>query len=299
MSDFQFSLVCAFLAMTFWGLGDFLIQKTIRKIGNLQTLLWINLVAGLGLAPFILKDLPAIFIGTNIWSLIIMTIVGLFYSIFLFKAYGEGKLAVVEVLMIGELPFTVILGLIFFHEKINSEQVLIIMLILLGTLLISKSRKTWWGKVSEFFGKKKFVWEKGVLLALAAVVFSALYSFLTAVNSRNISALMAVWFPWMLGSLFLLIYIASQKGLKLFWRTSFNHRGLILLAAIIDTAAWVFYALAVGRGKLSVVTPIIAGYAVIAMFLGIRFNKERISRWQYLGATLVLLGVVIISFISD
>ncbi|PIT95261.1 hypothetical protein COT98_00485 [Candidatus Falkowbacteria bacterium CG10_big_fil_rev_8_21_14_0_10_39_9] len=298
MSDFQVSLFFAFLAMFLWGIGDFFIQRTIRKVGDFQTLLWINFIASLTLFPLAWNDLPAIFSRANIFSLIFITIIDLFYGYFLFKAYDQGKLSVVEVVMIGELPFTIILGLIFFHESLSWLQVFVILMIIAGVFLMSRSRKTWRDKIKEFFRGKRVVWEKGLLLMFLAVLFSSLYNFLTAVNTRNVSAFAAVWFPWMLGSLVLLIYVGYKRGLKSFWQGGLNHKSLILFTGVIDTSAWVFYALATRTEEISIVTAIVAGYAVIAMALGIKFNHEKISVWQYLGAVLVFLGVIAMSFIS-
>lgn len=298
MSSFQLSLVFAFLTMIFWGVGDFLIQKTVRKLGEFQTLLWINIVAGLALIPFVLKDIPSIFTWPNILTLIIMTFLGLLYGIFIFRAYERGKLSVIDVALIGELPLTIFLGLIFFGEKLNIIQIFFILIIIFGIFLMSKTKKTWKDKIREYFFGKKFAWEKGVILAFIAIIFSSFYNFLVALTARNISAFTAIWFPWALGSIFLLIYIIRKKGLKSFLKTSFNYKKLIFFTAIIDTIAWVFYALAIKREELSIITAIVAGYAIVAMFLGVRFNKEKISSWQYLGASLVFLGVVVISFIS-
>lgn len=299
MSSFQITLIFSFSAMILWGIGDFLIQRVVKKVGDFQTLLWIDLIAGLVLIPFVLGDLPAIFSRANMMSLILMTFIDLLYGLFLFKAYDQGKLSVVEVVMIGELPFTIILGLIFFRERLDILQICVIALIIIGIFLISKTRSTWLDKAKGFFTGKSFVWEKGVLLAIAAFIFSAIYNFLTAVNARNISAFTAVWFPWMLSSLLLFVYISYNRGLKSLWQNSINNKRLILLTGIIDTAAWVFYAFATAREELSIITAIVAGYAVIAMVLGVKYNKERISTWQYFGASLVFFGVVVMSFVSN
>lgn len=133
------------------------------------------------------------------------------------------------------------------------------------------------------------------IMSKVAFIFSALYNFLTAVNARNISAFTAVWFPWMLSSLFLLLYIVFKQGLKSFWRSSVNHKGLIVATGIIDTAAWLFYAFAISREDISIITAIVAGYAVIAIILGVKFNGERLSYWQLFGMFLVLFGVMMIS----
>lgn len=298
MPTLQLTIIFALAAMVLWGLGDFLIQKTVKRIGDFQTLLVIDLMAGILLIPFIWRDLSAIFYWPNFISLAIMTLIDLFYGLFLLKAYDQGKLAVIEMIMIGELPSTIILGLIFFHEKLNFLQTLIIVMVIVGIILVAKSRSTLLSKLREFFTGRPVIWEKGVLFAVAAFIFSAIYNFLTAVNARSISVFTAVWFPWMLSSLILLTYVAYKKGLKSLWRNSLKNKRLILFTGIIDIIAWVFYAFATVRGEISVIATIVAGYAVIALILAVKFNNERLSFWQYFGATIVFLGVIIMSFIS-
>lgn len=298
MSAFHLSLTFAFLAMILWGFGDFMIQKTVRKIGDLQTLFWINLTAGLVLLPFIMSDLKAILSWPNIAYLVAMTAIDLLYSIFMFKAYDKGKLSVVEVVMIGELPFTIILGLIFFQEKLSILQWLAIVLIISGVFYISRRRKTWLDRIKESFGGKKTVWEKGVFLAIAAFIFSAIYNFMIALSARNISAFAAVWFPWTLSSLILFFYMNRKQGIGSLQKNSLGNTNLILLTALVDVAAWVCYALATSQEEISIITAIVAGYAVIAMALGVRYNNEQIGRWQYFGAAMVFCGVAIMSLIS-
>ena len=58
---------------------------------------------------------------------------------------------------------------------------------------------------------------------------------------------------------------------------------------IFDTLAWVFYAFAVSQNEISITTAITESYPAIALFLGIKFNKEKIKWHQYLGAVLALV----------
>ncbi|MDP2944318.1 MAG: DMT family transporter [bacterium] len=297
MSVFQLSILFSFLVVICWGCGDFFIQRTVRKLGDFKTLLWVNLVGGLGLTPFIIKDLPMIFIWPNLLSLIIMTVIQLAYGLFLFKAYNKGKLSVVEVVMIGELPVTIILGLIFFGERLSGWQLLMIITIILGIFLVSKTRPTWADKLRSFFTGQRRIWEKGVIFSIFAVLFSASYNFFTAFNSREISAFTAVWFPWLLSSLLLLIYAVAKEGFKPFWQESRRSFRLILITGILDTLGWLFYALALIKEELSIITAIVAGYAVVAMILGIKFNQEKINVWQYLGAIFILGGAITMCFL--
>jgi drug/metabolite transporter (DMT)-like permease len=284
--------------MLCWGVGDFFIQRTVRKLGDFKTLLWVNLVGGIGLIPFVIKDLPVIFTWPNLLSLIIMGIIQLAYGLFLLKAYGQGKLSVVEVVMIGELPVTIILSLIFFGEKLNWAQLLIILIIISGVFFISKTRGTWLDRAKEFFTGRRRLWEKGIIFSLFAVLFSASYNFFTALNSREISAFTAVWFPWLLSSLILVVYTVCRQGLKSFVRESWTARRLILVSGVVDTLGWLFYALALIKEKLSIITAIVTGYAVISMILGIKFNKEKMGAWQYFGAAMVLGGAIVMCFLT-
>lgn len=294
----QLSILFSFLAMICWGTGDFFAQRTIRQLGDFKTLLWINFLGGLALTPFIIKDWPLIILWPNLLTLIFLALIQLVYGLFLFRAYSQGKLSVIEVVMIGELPLTIILGFIFFGERLSFLQVLVVLIILVGIFLVSKSRPAWQDRVRDLFTGRRFIWEKGVFFAIFAVLFSAAYNFFTAYTSREISAFTAVWFPWLSSSLIIMFYLLIKEGLGSFFQKSWRHKKLIISASLLDTFGWLFYALAISQEELSIITTIVSGYAVVSMILGLRFNHEKISYWQYLGAASILIGAAIMSFIS-
>ena len=67
---------------------------------------------------------------------------------------------------------------------------------------------------------------------------------------------------------------------------------------IFDTAAWVAYVMAVAEKELSITIAITESFVVIAMILGVIFNKEKINKIQYLGAALAIIGSLSIGLIS-
>lgn len=292
------AILFSFLAMLFWGVGDFFVQKAVLKIGYLEALLWINVVASLGLLPLVVKDIPLMWKLENIIPVLLITIANIIFSLLLLKAYSKGKLSVIDVILLGELPITIVFGIIFFRERLSFLQLIIIVIIIFGVFLISRSPKSFWQKIKDFFWGAKISWEKGLLFALLAVIFSGTYNFLTAFNAREISPIMAVWAPWTISSFVLFGAVAYKKKLKKFWRQSLKHKKVILLAGIIDTSAWVFYSSAVALRDISIITAIVVGYAVIALFLDAKFNRQKISRWQYIGAVLVILGSLAITFLE-
>lgn len=292
------TILFSFLAMISWGVGDFFVQRAVKKIGYLEALLWINVIAGVGLLPFVIKDLPLLWQAENILPIVFLTIANIVFSLLILKAYSQAKLSVVDVILLGELPVTIILGMIFFHERLSWLQLTIIFFILFGVFLISRGPSSYSQRLKNIFGKKKVNWEKGLLFAFLAVIFSGTYNFLTALNAREITPIIAVWAPWTISSVILLIVLMYKKGMKAFWFNSLANKKVIFLAGTIDTAAWVFYSSAVARQDISIITAIVTGYAVIALYLDIKYNRQKISYLQYIGAALVVVGSIAISFLS-
>lgn len=295
---FNITILFSFLAMFSWGIGDFFVHRVVKRIGYLEALLWINLTAAIGLLPFVIKDIPLMWQKENIVPILLITIANIVFSLLLLKAYSKAKLSVVDVILLGELPVTIILGMIFFKERLSWLQLIIIIFIIFGVFLISRGPKSYWHKIKEVFWKKRTNWEKGLFFALFAIIFSGIYNFLTALNAREISPLMAVWAPWTISSFILFGALLYKKGLKTFWQNSLANKQVIFLAGTIDTAAWVFYSSAVARQDISIITAIVTGYAVIALFLDVKYNKQKIAYWQYIGAALVVIGSIAISLLE-
>ena len=55
----ELGIVFALGALVSWGFGDFLIQKTTRKLGDWETLLIVTLFGSIVLAPLIYRDVIA------------------------------------------------------------------------------------------------------------------------------------------------------------------------------------------------------------------------------------------------
>ena len=68
-------ILAAFGALFCWGFGDFFIQRTTRKIGNLESLAFIGIIGAIGLLPFVFNDLPLLFSLRNLMILLVLGIV--------------------------------------------------------------------------------------------------------------------------------------------------------------------------------------------------------------------------------
>lgn len=284
------SIILAFGAMIGWGVADFLIQKTVKKVGSLETLAWITILGSLILIPLILHE----GLNLNRDNIILLIFLGAitFASALLdFKALAIGKLSVIETIMAIELPLTILLGLLAFQETLNVYQVILVGLVFIGIVLVSVNFRN--------LHHRDFL-EKGSLLAIASGLIVSFVNFFSADQAKSLSPLMAIWFPWLACSLICLVYISRFKKnhFKEFIKASHKHWRLIIIVSLIDLSGWLFYAFSVAKEELSITIAITESYIIIALILGVIFNKEKIRPLQYLGAALAITGSLLIGLIS-
>jgi len=282
----NYYLLFAFGAMLFWALGDFFIQKTTRKIGTIETLAFIGIFGSFALFPFVIRDLPNLFSRETIILLVFLGIITFIAAIFDFEALKICKLSTADIVMSVELPITIVLSYLLLGEKLTLVQIGIVGVILLGTILTATESWTDW----------KIKLERGIILAFTAAITMGFVNFFTSISSRNISPVMAIWFPWVIFSILCIIILIKKKGLKPFLYHTSEFKWLILAIAVFDTLAWLFYALATVKEKIGITLAITEAYPAIALLLGIWINKEKINWHQGVGAALALAGSITLAF---
>lgn len=282
------SILAALGAMLAWGFGDFLIQKGIRKIGSIESLAWIGLLGSVGLLPFVWRNLSLLFERANLIILLALGLIVFAVALINFEALKRGKLSVVEVLLELELPITVMLGLVFLKETLAAPQVFLMLLILLGIVLIAI-------KPEEL--KRHHFFEKGAVLALFTAIGYGLINFLTAVGAKEVSPLLAIWFPWVVFTLICFVYLSFKRGVKTTLKHIRHYPWLIIGMGVVDTLAWLFFALAVQKNELAITIAITESYPAISLLLGISVNHEKITRLQILGAAATIIASFLIGII--
>jgi transporter family protein len=180
----QTGIALAFAAMLCWGFGDFWIQKSTRKIGDIEALFFITLFGAIILAPFAYKNVGAVFTGSwqTILVLIVLCVVLLLAAIFDFEALRIGKLSVVEPIWSFEVPGAALLAFFILGERITLLQGLLIFSLLAGLILVSLKEK-------ENIGK--FIFERGTVLAFLGAVFMGAANFFMGWSSRLSDPVMA------------------------------------------------------------------------------------------------------------
>jgi drug/metabolite transporter (DMT)-like permease len=282
------SVVFVILAVLCWAIGDFSIQRSVRKIGNIEALAYSGIFGFIILIPFVWNDLGTLLNFSNLFVLVFLGVLTFFAAIANFESLKRGKLSVVEVLLEIELPATVILGILFFEESLTLFQWVLISFIFVGIILIASKGM----KLREIFKKA----EKGAYLGIIAAIGMGLVNFFTAFSARQVSPIMAIWMPWIIYGLISLAIIWQREGLNRFGRNGWKFRKIVFMMCVFDTLAWLFYAFATAKGEVGVLTAITESYPVLTLFMGLWINKERISRKQYLGAAVTLVAAITLGF---
>lgn len=274
----QISFLFALAAMIFWGFGDFFIQKTTRKIGDVEALAYIGMFGSIALSPLIIRDFHLLFSLPNLLLLFFLGVITFIGALFNFEALKEGKLSIIDVILELELPVAIILSIVFLKEALSIIQIIIILFIFLAIVLMATKSFSHW----------KTRLEKGVIYAIIGAIGMGVIDFLTGISSQKISPLMAIWLPWIIVSLLCIIFILRREGINRFVKNGIKFKYIILAMSIFDTLAWLFYAFALSKNEISLITAITESYPAIALFLAVWLNKEKIRWYQYLGAIIAL-----------
>ena len=281
----------AFVAMLAWGIGDFLIQKSTRKVGDIEALFFVTAFGAVVLLPFVYKNIGALFASSSDTMLIlaVLCVVLLLAALLDFEALRVGKLAVVEPIWSFEVPVAALLAFFILGEEVTVLQILIIVALLVGLALVSLKK--------EF--RLKHLWlERGTLLALLGAVFMGAANFFMGWGARVTDPIMANFVTD--------VFIAVVTGLILFRRGNvgasirdMSRNGSVLLQmSIADKTAWVAFAFAMTLAPIAVTVALSESYIIIAVLLGLALNRELLCRHQKIGLALAITAAIILAAIT-
>lgn len=283
-------ILFAFIALVSWGFGDFFIQKTTRVVGSWKALFFIGIVGLIGLFPFVKNDL--VFLNSsNILLLSLLGVVVVFAALFDFEALRQGKIAIVEPIIGLELPITVGLSLALANESLSFLQLVLVGIVFIGIILAITAHHT-------HFHYHKRIFERGVILAGIGAIGMALTNFLVGVSSQGISPLITIWFAHSLLAVVCGIYILYKGEFGNLISDFKNNPKPIIGQSILDNVAWISFAKATTYIPIAIATTISESYIALAVLLGLFVNREKLRTHQIVGVTLVIIGVITLSYFS-
>lgn len=278
------------IAMLSWGIGDFLIQKSSRRLGDWETIFVITGFGAVILLPFVYKDIPAV-LGSSRDLLILLgaAVVLTAAAIFEIESFKRGKMSVVEPMIPFEIPAASVLAFAFLGDRITALQGGLIISLIVGLVLVSFR-----GRVFSF----RYLAEKGIYLALLGATLMGGADFLLGWGSRATDPLMANFILNVIMAAFSGIFLIATGRMKRTFRDVMNNRELALVMSITDNVGWVGYAFAMTAIPIAVATGLSESSCIIAVLLGIFMNKEKLEEHQKAGLVIALGSAMALAFIS-
>ncbi len=282
-------LLFAFGAALFWGVGDFLIQKTTRHIVDWETLFLISLIGSIVLLPFVYSSLgTALGSKPDIALLLLISAVMFVQALVNFEAYKRGKMAVIEPIMSLEIPIVAVLSLFFIGEVLAPLEYILIFAILGGLMLVSL-------KSYRFSGHGLF--EKGILLGIASGAMLGTASFIIGFGSRLTSPLIVIWFLSINITVYTATYLAYTKRLHKLMRDAKKRPMLVVSTALLDNFAWLAYAAAAVMLPITIAVALSENFIIVAALLGLFITGERLFAHQKIGLALAVVGAVALALL--
>ncbi len=282
----------AFIAMLCWGFGDFLIQKSTRKVGDWETLFIISLLQFAMLLPFAWKEIPSLLTaGILTYQVLISASFVLFVAALIeFESLREGKLSVIEPAWSMEIPAAAFLAFLILHENIGWLQVVLIVLLMLSLILVA------------FRGRritKRLFLEKGILIGLLGGVIMGGANFLMGWGGRVTSPVMINWFT----DVFMILatggYLVYNGRLSRAFKDLKLHYKLLVPMSIIDGIAWIAFTASMVLAPIAISTALSESYIIVAVLLGLFISKEKIHLHQKIGLVGAVITAVILAIITS
>ncbi len=295
--EFFIAIIAGLGGMLGWGVADFFAKKTIDQIGDIASLAWAHILGTTVLIMVALYgfirygyriDIPS---ELKIWGLLIFfgVLQALVYF-FVYKGFSKGKVSLLSPVFASFSGLVAIFSIILFGENINGYMFLPLIMIFGGILLLNVdfSHLSFWK-----FNLIKIDGFKEVAFATMLAAFWTL-SWDKFVSKQN----------WISYALFMYLFmtiaillIAKLQKVKL----SSVKPGLwkfLLFAGVGEMAA--YFAVSSGysiTSNTSVVAVLSGAFSLPTIILATIFLKERVTKIQIIGITIIILGVVFLSLL--
>jgi drug/metabolite transporter (DMT)-like permease len=282
----------AVVAMFCWAFGDFLIQKTTRKIGDWETLFAISLFSVLLLLPFVWRLIPSFFsLDLKTFVIVMCVNITLFFSALIdFEALKKGKLSIIEPIWSFEIPAASILAFLIIGEHISVTQIILIVLLVISLCLLAFREKKF---------SKSFLFEKGVFIAAVGAITMGAAQFFLGWGARVVDPLSINFITDIFMLLGTGLYLFAKGRLFHTFADILSKARLVIPMSVFDKTAWVAYAFSMTLAPIAIATALSESYIIVVVLLGIFLNKEKLYLHQKIGLLGAIMTACVLTFVTS
>ncbi len=295
MNDALIAILAGLAGMLGWGFADFFAKKTIDIVGDMATLalahvFGLSVLTGLvgawffaGERTMVLPDSFGQWLG-----LVAFGVVQALVYFFAYRAFGKGKLALLNPIFSSYSGFVVLMSVLLFSEVLGAWSLVCLIVIFSGVFLASLDK--------ESFALKRVKLTKidGLKDILVATVLAAGWTVCWGnfVVDRDWLVYAALMYGFM--TLTTLIIIRAQR-VSLTVLHKINWLWFLAIGAS-EVAAYVGVSLGYSlTSKTSIIAVLSAAFSIPTVILAHKFLKEGVTKFQTAGTFLIILGVVAIA----
>jgi uncharacterized membrane protein len=286
-SLFILSLVFGILSMVFYGFTSFFDAILTKKHNTLRIVFWFYLIGSVILTAIgflVTAGLPVI-TPFEALMIVVASIFGTIGLLSFYKALDAGRLSIVAPVTGGWSIVTVVVGIAFLGETLNMPQALGIILIIVGTILVSF-------KLKDLLRLRRESLVAGSEYAILTLVCWGLFYSFIGILSKDMGWIWPAALTTIGSTIIMFLYMLKRgSGFE------FPIKSSKMLGAwiILGTAAIILYSLGAKNGYISIVGPLVAAAPFISLILARIFLKERLNTNQLIGIAILLIGIIAIA----
>ena len=246
----------------------------------------VSIVAALPIAGWAWHTHPQAF-NTLMWSAALGSgLIHVLYSLVLQQGYRVADFAVVYPVARGSGPMlSVLLSVTLLAEKPSPLGWFSVAAILVGVFISA-------GAIELFRGQPGSRRHRGVLWGVLTGIFIAAYTILDGWAIKTLGMMPILFYAVGLAFRSILLTPFALRRPDLLREQWAQHRTSILIVGILSPLAYLLVLFALQTAPLSYVAPVREISMLVGTFIGASLLKESLKPSQYLGAAVMLLGVV-------
>ncbi len=284
------AIIPGVVSMFSWGVAIFLAAIVSRKIGNILTLLWMQVFGLLVGFLYYLPNVHAISspnLAAALPVIFVIAILQLIAYLAFYKGLEKGQVSLVSPLGASWGLISALLGVIFYKEHFAFHQVGAVLLILAGIIGLSID-------IKKLFSSKKVALTVGVKEGVIAMFAWGISLFLLVMPTKSVN--------WFLPTfVFRLILIVCLSLYMMATKTPFIQKkgrmpwGQLFVIGAFDFAAFMSLSLGELQANSSFILPIASAYALVTVALAWIFLKEKMTPRHIIAALAIIAGIAAIS----
>lgn len=284
-------IVLGLLAALFWGVSDYFAAKPSKELGPHKTTPYVLFFSAVTILPFLLYAGINPSINPFLLLFALFTPFASFLGyFFIYRAFKQGSLSIMAPI-VTTYPIVTVLGAVFIlGDKLSQIEIISIAAVILGIILVST-------KFSSFRAKRKLI-----VAGVGSAFLSTLFIGSPAIFYGAYAAVIGYAF---------LSFVGRGGGCLLAFASGYlrkddlrvpkrKHLLRIAAAGITDAfAILVFiYAISAQGTALPIVSALSGFSGGVTVLLALALLRERPEANQWIGIMVVVIGVVVLSYLS-